>query len=238
MKPVIGIIPLYDEGRDSIWMLPGYMEGILIAGGVPVILPLCDTEDELYTAYELCDGFLFTGGQDINPARYDEYKLEVCGVCNEVRDELEHTIFRRAYEEDKPILGICRGIQMINVELGGSLYQDLASQRQFTGEVRVEHKMKPSHNRFIHNVEIVEHSALRELLQTDTIGVNSYHHQGIKSLGNDLEIMAYAPDGLIEAVRCKKKGFIWGIQWHPELLHKTDTNSMRIFKAFIEAVLQ
>lgn len=238
MKPVIGITPLYDEEKKSIWMLPGYMEAIRNAGGVPVILPLYHSEEGLDTAYSLCHGFLFTGGQDINPVRYGEARSEACGICNEEKDDLETKIFRRAYKEDKPILGICRGLQLINVELGGSLYQDLPSQYQNPGTSCLEHCRKPSENRIAHKVRIEYASALYQLLSTEEIEVNSYHHQGIKSLGRDLEIMAAASDGLIEAIRCESRSFIWGIQWHPEFLYMSDAFSRSIFMAFMEAVFK
>lgn len=234
MKPVIGVTPLFDEIKNSIWMLPGYMEGIRKSGGVPIILPLEVTQEEFNTVYELCDGFLFTGGQDVNPTRYGEITLETCGICNEKRDEIEDKIFKRAYDEDKHILGICRGMHMINIELGGTLFQDIAT--QFSSKTMVKHVMKPPYDRFLHKVHMEKKSPLYELLKKDQIGVNSYHHQGIKTLGKDLDSMAYAPDGLIEAICSKTKRFIWGIQWHPEFLYTSDENSMKIFDAFVEAI--
>lgn len=234
MKAVIGVIPLFDESKDSIWMLPGYMEGIRKAGGIPIILPLQVSNEELNQVYELCDGFLFTGGQDVNPNIYGEEISNQCGQIMEERDELEGRIFKRAYKEDKYILGICRGIHFINTQLGGTLYQDLPT--QFQSESKVKHQMEAPYNRKVHNVYIEEKSPLYEVLGKKEIGVNSYHHQGIKKLGNDLQIMATASDGLIEAVCCKTKRFVWAVQWHPEYLYVSDENSQKIFKAFIQAI--
>lgn len=233
MKPVIGVTPLFDEERNSIWMLPGYMEGIRVAGGIPIILPLVVTDEEFNQVYELCDGFLFTGGQDIDPTRYGETISEKCQKSNHMRDELESKIFNRAYEENKCILGICRGMHLINIELGGTLYQDLPTQK--FSEIMIKHVMKPPYDRSVHNVHIENNSPLYRLLEVEEMGVNSYHHQGIKTIGVDIEIMAYAQDNLIEAVCCKSKSFVWGIQWHPEFLYTLDHNCRKIFEAFIKA---
>jgi putative glutamine amidotransferase len=231
LKPIIGVTPLFDEKKDSLWMLPGYMEGIRQAGGIPIILPLEMTDEELNQVYELCDGFLFTGGQDFNPARYHEAVSEKCGIYNDQRDELEARLFERAYAEDKSILGICRGLHVINALLGGTLYQDLPS--QFVGKKEVNHHMEAPYNRKIHQVHMNRNAPLFQLLAQEEIGVNSYHHQGIKTLGNDLEVMAYAPDGLIEGICSQEKNFIWAVQWHPEFLYKEDENNRLIFKQFV-----
>lgn len=232
MKPIVGITPLFDEVKDSIWMLPGYMEGIRDAGGIPIILPLDVNDEELNRVYDLCDGFLLTGGQDINPARYGKPVSEKCGVINEKKDELEAKLFRRAYSEDKIVLGICRGIHLINVELGGTLYQDLPS--ELLSNQSVNHQMEAPYNRKVHSVQLEKNSSLYRLLRKEEIGVNSYHHQGIKSLGKDLEVMAYAADGLIEGICSKSKKFIWGIQWHPEYLYREDENCQNIFRMFVQ----
>lgn len=235
MKPIVGVTPLFDEEKDSIWMLPAYMEGIREAGGIPIVLPLEVTDEELNQVYELCDGFLLTGGQDINPVRYGKAISEKCGVYNDKKDELEGKLFKRAYTEDKIILGVCRGIHLINVELGGTLYQDLPSELLSTHEVK--HQMKAPYNRKVHNVHLEKNSSLYRLLGKEEIGVNSYHHQGIKTLGKDLEVMAYAPDGLIEAICSKSKRFIWGIQWHPEYLYTEDENCREILKMFVQEIV-
>ena len=234
MKPVIGVTPLFDEVRNSIWMLPGYLECIKRAGGIPIILPLESSDEDIKQIYNLCNGFLFTGGQDINPSRYGEKVTKECGEILEKKDELESNIFKRAYEDDKCVLGICRGLHLINTELGGTLYQDLPS--QFKSNVNVEHNMFPPYDRKIHDVYIQKSSPLYEIMRSEIVGVNSYHHQGIKKLGDGLEIMALSPDNLIEAVCCKSKRFVWGVQWHPEYLFSTDENSEKIFKAFIKKI--
>ena len=128
MKPVIGVMPLFDEEKDSIWMVPGYMEGIRRAGGIPLMVPLwCEGED-LGQINDICAGYLFTGGHDVDPHLYGEEPDALCGRINKARDDLEKRVFDMAWETDKAVFGICRGLQIMNVFLGGTLYQDLPTQ--------------------------------------------------------------------------------------------------------------
>ena len=121
-KPIIGVTPLWDEEKKSYWMLPGYLEGVKEAGAIPVILPLTTNGADIAQLVDLCDGFLFTGGQDVDPQLYGEAMEPFCGELCPARDALEQELLRQALERDKPILGICRGIQFLNAALGGTLY--------------------------------------------------------------------------------------------------------------------
>ncbi len=233
MKPVIGVIPLFDEERDSIWMLPGYMEGIRMAGGLPMILPLKAVGDEIARIMEVCSGFLFTGGHDVDPALYGEEKRPACGQANHDRDVLEREIFTCAIKEDKPVFGICRGIQIINVFCGGTLYQDLPT--EYKGARETEHHMKPPYDVPCHQVEIIKDTPLKELLGEMTIPVNSYHHQAVKELAQGLRPMAVSEDGLVEALYMPGKKFVQAVQWHPEFLYKSDENAKKMFQAFVKA---
>ncbi len=151
-KTVIGVIPLYDDEKESIWMLPGYMDGISEAGGIPVILPLKMNEEDFEKIDSFCDGYLFTGGHDIHPGIYGEENRGKCGVFNGERDKIEGMIFKRAYEQDKPVLGICRGLQMINALMGGTLYQDIPEELSTS----TEHHMKPPYDREAHKAKVVK----------------------------------------------------------------------------------
>ena len=229
-RPVIGVIPLIDKERESQWMLPGYLGGIETAGGVPIVFPLTADIREMDLLYQLCDGILFTGGQDVNPAFYGERKKQECGeICSE-RDEMEKYFYRRSMLENRPILGICRGIQFINVMAGGTLYQDVTTEHP-SG---IQHRQTPPYDVPVHEVEILEDTPLRQLLKSDKISVNSYHHQAIRELGDDLISMAVSPDGLVEAVCMPDKKFVWAVQWHPEFSYQKDENSRRIFQKFVE----
>jgi len=235
MKPMIGVLPLYDENKESYWMLPGYMKGIEEAGGIPVMLPLTAEPEILMNLAQMMDGFLFTGGHDVNPALYHEETLEVCGTPCQDRDAMESVLFQQILQLDKPALGICRGLQLFNVLLGGTLYQDLPLQFQSEARVIIEHKQKPPYSQPVHQVDVEKGTLLYDLLQTDTLRVNSYHHQGIKDLAKPLVAAATAEDGLIEAVVMPEQRFMMAVQWHPEFMYQEDEPSFKLFTAFVKA---
>jgi len=227
-RPVIGVMPLWDEQKDCIWMLPGYMRGIEEAGAVPLILPLTDSEAALKRTAALVDGFLFTGGQDVNPAVYKEPKSGRCGEVCDIRDRMETFIFREGVLNlGKPALGICRGIQFINAALGGSLYQDIPTELPSA----ITHSMKPPYDVPAHAVRLLPESPLAELAGKERLEVNSSHHQGIKRLAAGLQAMAWSDDGLVEAVYMPNHPYLWAVQWHPEM-SLGDEDSRKIFAAF------
>ena len=231
MKPVIGVTPLYDEQKESIWMLPGYMDVLLACGALPLILPFSTDKQNLDKLLSLCDGFLFTGGQDIAPALYGEEKLSSCGAIYAERDRLDAALFRMAYAADRPILGICRGIQLFNTLLGGTLYQDIPSQLP----TALTHRMHPPYDVPCHSVTLLSNTPLYTLFQADEIAVNSYHHQAIKQLAPPLRAMAVAPDGLVEAVYQPDKYFLQAVQWHPELSWQVDARQYQLMSSFVAA---
>jgi putative glutamine amidotransferase len=230
-KPMIGVVPLYDETKESYWMLPGYMKGIEEAGGIPVMLPLTTDKETIMDLADTFDGFLFTGGHDVNPNLYGEQAEPVCGRPCEERDLMEAILFERAVALDKPIFGICRGIQLFNALLGGTLYQDLPS--QFHGEKQIVHKQNPPYDQPVHRVTIEKNSPLFTILKEESLQVNSYHHQGIKRLAAPLACAATAEDGLIEAVTMPGKRFVLAVQWHPEFIYQRDKKNLALFKEFV-----
>jgi len=232
-KPKIGVMPLWDEKKDSIWMLPGYMDGVREAGGIPVILPLHLSEEDFKEIRDDFDGFLFTGGPDISPALYGEEKSELCGYVCEDRDKLETMVFRYCLERDVPALGICRGLQLFNVLMGGTLYQDIHSERPSLHAL--EHNMDFSYDWVAHLNTIIPGTPMHDRLGVSCMGVNSLHHQAIKKLASGLVPMAYSEDELIEAVYAPSKKFLWAVQWHPECSYVYDGLDMAIFEAFTEA---
>ena len=233
-KPIIGVTPLWDEEKNSYWMLPGYLEGLEETGAIPIILPLAAGGADIAQLVDLCDGFLFTGGQDVSPQMYGEAMKPTCGELCPARDTLERELLYRALERDKPILGICRGIQFLNVALGGTLYQDLPTEHPS----EIEHSMKPPYDQAAHTVRILPDTPLAALLQKQELGVNSCHHQAIRSLAPSLVEMARSTDDLIEAVYLPGKTFVWGVQWHPELSFRTDEDSRKMFMALVTAVIK
>ncbi|XJZ29023.1 gamma-glutamyl-gamma-aminobutyrate hydrolase family protein [Bacillota bacterium Lsc_1132] len=228
-KPMIGVLPLYDEEKASYWMLPGYMRGIEEAGGIPVVLPLTTDKEVILSILMTFDGFLFTGGQDVNPHLYGEKAENVCGRPCDERDQMEATLFQQAIALDKPVFGICRGVQLFNVLLGGTLYQDLPS--QFPSEII--HKQNPPYDQPVHMVSIEKESPLYSIAKVEFLPVNSYHHQGIKKLSDQLVCAAKADDGLIEAVYMPGKRFVLAVQWHPEYMYQSDKISLRLFKELV-----
>lgn len=233
MKPIIGLVPLIDEKKESFWMLPGYMDGITEAGGIPVMLPLTHDEGEIEELLDHMHGILLTGGHDVSPALYNEKPLKECAQTIEERDRMEMILLKKTLERDMPVLGICRGIQFLNVFTGGTLYQDLPAQRP----TKTEHHQSPPYDIPVHEVTIKDDSKLFKLLGKSSIRVNSYHHQAIKDIGEDLKIMAISEDGLIEAVEMPDKRFVWAVQWHPEFAYKKDDVQRKIFEEFVKSMM-
>ena len=231
-RKVIGLIPLYDDEKESYWMLPGYMKMLEAEKAIPVMLPLTSNEEELDFFLEICGGFLLTGGHDVSPSVYHAEREPWCGACCELRDEMERYILKKAVERDKAVLGICRGVQFMNACYGGSLYQDLTVEHAGG----IDHHMKPPYNRVAHQVSLQKDSLLYQILGTEWLGVNSYHHQAIKQLSPHFQAMALSEDGLIEAICMPSKKFVAGVQWHPEFSYETDENSRKLVKAFVAAV--
>jgi putative glutamine amidotransferase len=231
-KPVIGVIPLFDDGRDSIWMLPGYMDGILAAGGLPVILPFTGGAEDTARVSGMIDGLLLTGGHDVDPLLYNETPIELREKPSKARDALEYALLGEMLRLDKPVFGICRGIQLLNVYFGGTLYQDIPTQL----ENALRHSKPPGGgNIATHDVRIATGTPLYDILGKQTLTVNSYHHQGVKRLAEGLKPMARAQDGLVEAVCVPGRKFAAAVQWHPELSFKSDEDELALFKAFVSA---
>lgn len=230
-KPLIALTPLWDKKLNSYWMLPGYMDLIIKNGGVPVMLPFAEGEAAMEKIAQTFDGFVFTGGDDIKPDYYNEKKVPECADDCEERDKLEFALFKEVIKTGKPVLGICRGMQFLNVAMGGSLYQDLPSMRKSD----VVHRQGQPYDGDIHTVEVYNDSLLHKIVKQDTISVNSLHHQAVKDLGKGVKACGIAPDGLVEAVYSPDHKFFLGVQWHPEMRFAKDENSMAIGKAFVDA---
>lgn len=230
-KPVIAVIPLYDETKESLWMLPGYFDLIREAGGIPLMLPLTLSKEECRQLSAGFDGVLLTGGHDVSPELYGEASRQYCGPVCPPRDALEKTVFETAFKQDKPILGICRGIQLLNVLMGGTLYQDLPAEHPSS----VVHHMDRSYDIPAHSITIQKDSPLYAIWKTEEKGVNSCHHQAIKDLASGLSVMATAEDGIVEAVYAPSRNFVMAVQWHPEFSFRRDSQQVDLMKAFVEA---
>lgn len=227
-SPLIGVTPLWDAARQSVWMLPDYLDGIKAAGGIPIVLSLDLSDEDAERIVETCDGFLFTGGQDVSPDLYGMNDATGTIVSSPERDHLESLLLSKALLADKPILGICRGLQFINAFMGGTLWQDLPSQHPS----EIVHRQGKPYDVPTHQVTLS--GDLQTLLGKEVLNVNTLHHQAVKELGKGLIPMAVAPDDLIEAAQLMGKRFVWAVQWHPEYLFRTDKDSLAIFSCFVE----
>ena len=227
-KSIIGVTPLWDTERQSVWMLPDYLDGIKAAGGLPVVLPLEMSAADADQIVDTCDGFLFTGGQDVMPALYGSEDTTGTVFPSPERDRLETLLLSKALQADKAVLGICRGLQFINVFLGGTLWQDLPSQHPS----EIVHRQGKPYDIPTHHVKLSDE--LMALFGKEILDVNTLHHQAIKDLGSGLVPMAIAPDGIIEAIRMMGKRFVWAVQWHPEYMFRTDSDNLAILSCFVE----
>lgn len=232
-KPVIGLCTSYEKNEtgDRIFLNHAYLEAVRHFGGIPLVIPAEAGEAEQAFLLSQCDGLLLTGGDDIDPALYGETVLNGTVFPAPERDVGEPRLCAMALKRDLPILGICRGLQILNVYFGGTLYQDIPAQL----ETDVPHKMERPFERIIHDCVLIPDSPLAKLAGRETIGVNSFHHQAVKDVAPGLSVMAKAKDGIVEAVWEPQAKFLWAVQWHPEMLWPVEDASAKIFEAFIRA---
>jgi len=212
-------------------LLNAYIDAIVQAGGIPVLIPSQLAERGWNVLYQRLDGIVFSGGGDIAPEYYHGEKHHRVAGIEPLRDTIELNLLRAVVEDGKPFLGICRGIQTVNVGLGGTLYEHLGE--QFRGEI--DHAY-PSTMRtaLVHDVKIEEGTRIAEVVGEPILKVNSLHHQGLRDVAPGLRVTAYAPDGLVEAVELPDHPFGLAVQWHPEWL--TDQQPTRnLFRAFVGA---
>lgn len=235
MKPIIGITSNVsyvseqpETDIDTIYSPAEYADAITKAGGLPVTIPF-QKYAEAKDYINQIDGLILTGGADISPHLYSEDPHLKLGATDTARDEWEIALLEEAYQKKIPVLGICRGLQLMNVYSGGNLYQDLPSQKENV----IQHIQKTNFHETAHQIQLKKDSFLEELYG-EQLFVNTYHHQAIKELADDLEAIAWANDQVIEAVAFKnsnQKAF--GVQWHPELLAQDYGSGQLLFNYFI-----
>jgi putative glutamine amidotransferase len=238
-RPLIGIT--CGSLRDRDWSPPfvglrqTYINAVAAAGGAPILIPLVDDEDALRTLYERVDGLLLSGGGDIAPRYYGEEPHPELGSVDELRDRVELPLTRWAVADGKPVLGICRGIQILNVAMGGSLYQDIPAQLG-GGPLHNDSATNQNWAHMAHDIRLDPESRLAELFGTTTLPTNSLHHQSLKALAPGLHPVGWAPDGVVEAVEGDNGHFLIGVQCHPEALQaEADPRWRALFRRFVES---
>lgn len=229
-KPIIGLTGNFHDNECT--LAEGYYLSVLKAGGIPLILPPLDDTDSLMNMLQTIDGLLLTGGSDINPLFLNEEPVKELHSINPRRDKQELLLTRLAADRQIPILGICRGMQVMNFALDGTLYQDIYSQRK---EACIKHSQDLERAYPSHTVHIEKNSLLFDLMGTETLPVNSFHHQAVKDVAPGFRATAIAPDGIIEAMESTECKAILGVQWHPEcFILNGDKCMMPIFNWLIQ----
>lgn len=225
-KPVIGITASYGA-NGNISMRPAYVDAIRENGGIPCLLSRPTEQAELHELATDIDGLLFAGGDDVDPARYGEQIAHPLVEVTTERDAFEFGLFAEFIKTEKPIFGICRGIQMLNVALGGSLYQHIEGHRQ--SPVPGSTPTQP--------LKLAEESLLARICGRRELTVNSFHHQAVKQPGTEVIVSARAEDGITEAIELPASvhPFFLAVQWHPELLYRTYPEENALFAAFVRA---
>ena len=234
MTPIIAITAKTEElrNRPQTTIPNTYVKVIEEAGGVPVIIPITDKKENITQIARFADGFLFSGGDDIHPRYYGEELMAEMVISPDERTDFETALLREAMQLRKPVLGICLGAQLINVVLGGSLFQDIPSQIA-----------NPLNHREQHNIKIVAGTMLNKIFSSENthphpsieISIFSTHHQSVKSPGKGLIVSALSSDGVIEAIELPDYPFLIGVQWHPEREPESDYTRL-LFHAFVKAV--
>jgi len=233
--PLIGITTslTIDKAPERAYVNIAYIRAVQDAGGIPLLLPPHLTADVQAALWQRLDGLVLTGGGDIEPARFGQARHPKTDDVAPARDELELGLTRRALDEDVPLFAICRGIQVLNVALGGTLVQDLPSERPSA----IAHSQREPRAEATHAVKVMgEGTRLGRVLGSLEVNVNSMHHQAIDRVGFGLREVAWAPDGVIEGVEMPGEDrFVLGVQWHPEELVGHDQAARNLFTAIVEA---
>ncbi|GAB1472518.1 gamma-glutamyl-gamma-aminobutyrate hydrolase family protein [Chloroflexota bacterium] len=231
-KPLIGITTYNDKskyGRDISAVQHSYIQAVAQSGGIPVLIPAILDEADYLDLYSRLQGIVFSGGGDISMKYFPGEEHDKIDGVDEYRDATEFSLLKRSVSDGKPLLAICRGVQVMNVALGGTLYTHIPDQFNTT----LEHS-QDEFTTIAHPVNIDETSRMAEIFGETLLQVNSLHHQGLKNIASSLKVVGHAPDGMIEAVELPDHPYAMGVQWHPEWL--TDQPAMRrLFTSFVDA---
>ena len=234
-RPLIGITtcPTFKHGRTFSTVCHAYASSIAMAGGRPILIPVFEDYTEAAAYADLLDGLVITGGdEDLDPHLYGENPIPALQAILPQRDLWEFALLRAFLEANKPVLGICRGAQVINAARGGTIYQDLDTQFD---NVLGHFPKKTAMHQLWHDVEFEPGSRMHRIFGTDKLRVNSFHHQAVKDPAPGFKVTARAPDGVIEAIESEDHGFVVGVQWHPEALAEKHPEFLKLFEATVRA---
>jgi putative glutamine amidotransferase len=236
-RPRIGItsrkVPFFHRDRPypRYGVAVDYIHAVEVAGGLPLMIPLSRDPSLLEDYFSTLDGLLLPGGMDVDPVHYGEEPHKLLEEVDPVRDETELYLAKRALKEDMPVLGVCRGEQLLNVAAGGSLFQDIAAQ---SPQEVIRHFQDFAQEWPSHSVEVKPDTLLASIIPERKLRVNSYHHQAVRRLAADFRVGATAPDGVIEAIESTRHTFALGVQWHPELLVDNLDFNLALFRRHVE----
>src|SRR5690625_5063206 len=233
MKPLIGLTASMEIDQTVYTVNNRNIKAILKAGGMPIILPYFLEEEDVEQIADQIDGLYATGGYDIDPTLFGEEPHPGLGTIIPARDQSEIKLMKKLMELKKPILGVCRGSQTLNIASGGDMYQDIYAQADQT---LLQHKQKAPVEHMSHYVYVEKESLLHRITGQEKFKINSYHHQANRDASSDFRISGKASDGIVEAIESKELPFVLGLQWHPEAtIADNDQLSLKIYEAFIKA---
>lgn len=230
-KPVIGLVAHYRSIEQNYAQMDKYVFALRNHGADCLMIPTGKEIDNIPKVVALFDGIVIPGGADVDPAFYRSERSIYCGMSNLTNDRYELELIKEAYRQRKPILGICRGLQLINVAFGGTLYQDIPSEI----ETEAEHNVSPDDKEKYHTVKVEKNTRLHTLLNADLVKTNSSHHQCVKQLAKDFKISARCTDGIVEGIEHKEANIV-GVQWHPERMAEEKEQSS-LFETFVQSCM-
>ncbi|WP_134701416.1 gamma-glutamyl-gamma-aminobutyrate hydrolase family protein [Ammoniphilus sp. YIM 78166] len=230
MRPLIGITASLDGTKIQVQRENS--DAISIAGGLPFIIPYLEEEQSIQDLAQRLDGLLLTGGGDIDPFLFGEEPVPGLGSITPERDRLEMALINEMLKQNKPILGICRGCQILGITVGGSMFQDIYTQ---IDDSLLQHAQKAPRYHVSHLALIQEGTLLHRIMGEKQIKVNSFHHQAIRGVPETFRISGVATDGVVEAIESLEHSFVLGVQWHPEDLYTKHPYMLKLFLAFVKA---